>query len=85
MSNLRLEPGQVFDSWHDFKQVLDNQSYEEKVLFNIGHAKTIEQANAMLKKPPYFSDRLKYASCTLRCKHYGSYQSLSAGLRPKQK
>uniref|UniRef100_A0A2C9L4P3 ZSWIM3 N-terminal domain-containing protein n=1 Tax=Biomphalaria glabrata TaxID=6526 RepID=A0A2C9L4P3_BIOGL len=83
--SLRMEPGQMYNSWAEFKDALDSHCREHKVLFNISNAKTVEQANNMLKKKPYFDINLKYASIILVCKHYGSYKSLSSGLRPKQR
>ncbi|KAH9513913.1 hypothetical protein Btru_031716 [Bulinus truncatus] len=80
-----MEPGQIYSTWVEFKDALDAHCRENKVVFNISNAKTIEQANNTLKKKPYFGIHLKYASIILVCKHYGSYKSLSAGLRPKQR
>ncbi|GFN79418.1 inosine-uridine preferring nucleoside hydrolase-like isoform x1 [Plakobranchus ocellatus] len=82
---LRMEPGQIYNTWADFKEALDAHCEQNKCLFNISNAKTVEQANRALKKRPFFDIRLKYASCILVCKHYGSYTSLGTGLRPKQK
>ncbi|CAL1541214.1 unnamed protein product [Lymnaea stagnalis] len=83
--SLRMEPGQTYNTWIDFKEALDEHCKENKVVFNISNAKTVEQANNVLKKKPYFDIRLKYASIILVCKHYGSYKSSSSGLRPKQR
>ena len=82
---LRMEPGQVYKTWADFRDALDAHCDENKCLFNISNAKTVEQANRALKKRPFFDIALKYASCILVCKHYGSYTSSSKGARPNQR
>lgn len=82
---LHMEPGQIYNSWTEFKEALDAHCKANKVVFNISNAKTVEQANSLLKKKPFFDIRLKYASCMLVCKHFGSYKSLSTGMRPKQR
>ncbi|GFS19417.1 inosine-uridine preferring nucleoside hydrolase-like isoform X3 [Elysia marginata] len=82
---LRMEPGQIYQTWAEFKLALDAHCAENKCLFSISNAKSVEQANRAIKKRPYFDIALKYASCILVCKHYGSYTSASKGLRPKQR
>lgn len=82
---LRMEPGQTYDSWVELKEALDAHCQENKVIFNIANAKTVESANSSMKKGQLYDLRLKYAHCILQCKHFGSYTSSSNGVRPKQR
>jgi hypothetical protein len=82
-----LQVNTEFDSFDEFRGVLDEHERNTYSLFSISDSRTVGKANQLLPDDGEgkFQEKFKYSYIRYRCKHGGTYASRGKGDRPNQR
>ena len=79
---MRLKTGEVFNSFDEFKDILDKYVDIVGVPFSIGKSETAESYNKRVSSKSQIPVAFKYRKISFCCIHYGTYSgSKGRGLR----
>ena len=77
----RLQEGQVFQSFEDFKEALNEYTDHIKVPYITKHSFTVDRYNKSRSEDNQLPAHLRYKRAEFQCKHYGTHTIEGTGCR----